>query len=366
MKPKVILICDMQFGSTGKGLIAGYLAKHLTKPDTVMCAFAPNAGHTFIDASGRKFVHRMIPNGIVSPNLKRVMIGPGAVVDPELLDQEVEASINLLAHVDVVIHEHAAMVTEYHAAEERAQLVGIGSTMKGTAAANIQKMMRQGGFKSNIAKNYTFKHARVVTHEEYCAMVDDSKVIQLEGAQGYSLGMNSGMYPYVTSRECTPAQMLSDCVIPIDYLHQTIGTLRTYPIRVANRYNEQGVQVGTSGPGYPDQLELGWEDMGLEPELTTVTKLPRRIFTFSRKQFKQALRACAPDFIFLNFCNYAKTGEELSDLVDFINLSAGHKIVRWEGYGPTETDITVNFIPYSAKEHNVEESNRIENDKVIR
>jgi len=56
------LICDMQFGSTGKGLIAGYLAKR-DEPDTLVSQWSANAGHTYIDSEGRKFVHCMIPNG---------------------------------------------------------------------------------------------------------------------------------------------------------------------------------------------------------------------------------------------------------------------------------------------------------------
>ena len=66
---QINVIVDLQFGSTGKGLLAGYLAE-TTKPDTVITAWAANAGHTYINADGRKFVHTMLANGIVSPNLR--------------------------------------------------------------------------------------------------------------------------------------------------------------------------------------------------------------------------------------------------------------------------------------------------------
>ena len=157
----------------------------------------------------------------------------------------------------------------------------------------------------------------------------------LEGAQGFSLGIQSGFYPYVTSRECTPAQMLSDCAVPHNYLLETIGVLRTYPIRVANRFDEAGNMVGYSGPGYGDQWELQWSTLRVGPELTTVTKLPRRVFSFSDRQLRYALRACAPDSVFLNFCNYMKDRAAVDELVHRINLAAGDQVVHWLGHGPT-------------------------------
>ena len=81
------MILDLQFGSTGKGLLAGYLAK-MRSPDVVVTAWGPNAGHTYIDSDGRHFIHRMLANGIVSPNLKAVLIGPGSVIDLDALEQE--------------------------------------------------------------------------------------------------------------------------------------------------------------------------------------------------------------------------------------------------------------------------------------
>ncbi len=76
---KLDLIVDLQYGSTGKGLIAGYLAeKH--GYDCVVNANMPNAGHTYIDDKGQKMVHKVLPNGIVSPSCDTVLIGPGSVL----------------------------------------------------------------------------------------------------------------------------------------------------------------------------------------------------------------------------------------------------------------------------------------------
>ena len=47
------IVIDLQYGSTGKGLIVGFLAEE-HKYDTVVTAWAPNAGHTYINRDGRK------------------------------------------------------------------------------------------------------------------------------------------------------------------------------------------------------------------------------------------------------------------------------------------------------------------------
>lgn len=375
MTPKVVLICDLQFGSTGKGLLAGYLAKNSVMPDAVVSAWGPNAGHTFIDGAGRKFVHRMLPNGIVSPKLRRVLIAPGSVIDVHCLWNEVLGAIDILdaRDAEVLVHEHAAILKEGHAASEQATLFKIGSTQKGTAEAMYHKMLRDPD-NANIARNCgelmhgAIPRVRVVSKEEYASAIDSSSRILVEGAQGYSLGIHSGIYPYTTSRECTPAQIMSDCAIPLNYLHQVVGTLRTYPIRVANRYNAEGEQIGTSGPGYPDQIEKTWATLGLEPEYTTVTKLERRVFTFSWMQFEAAFRACAPNFVFVNFCNYIKEPLRLAHFISEINDIAGHMVVKWTGHGPTEADVRPQFMSASDYETriSVEEYNKPANAPIIR
>src|SRR4051812_36774161 len=102
-------IVDLQFGSTGKGLLAGHLALKL-QPDVIITAWGPNAGHTFIDDDGRKFVNIALPNGIVA-RPKLLMIGPGSVINPDRMLHEMREYFDLLAHTEIVIHENAAVVT---------------------------------------------------------------------------------------------------------------------------------------------------------------------------------------------------------------------------------------------------------------
>lgn len=334
MRQKVEIIVDLQYGSCGKGLMAGWRAKQ-RGVDTLVTAWAPNAGHTFIDSKGEKFVHCAIPNGVVSDKLERILIGPGSVINPDLMESEIKHLQNrgYLNNVEIVIHPYAAVVFEEHRQEEACSMAKIGSTMKGVGAAVIQKIRRDPDNMNVacVALRGTELFQYVVPVDEYHAAYDKGRLIQVEGAQGYSISMNHGFYPYTTSRDCTVLQTMSDCGLPFVRDPMIIGVARTFPIRVNNRGY-------TSGPCYPDQIELTWEQVGVEPELTTVTKLPRRVFSWSPLQIKDAIRANNVDAVFLNFCNYARNKQIIQGMERDV-IEAGSRVL-WYGYGPTENDIT--------------------------
>jgi adenylosuccinate synthase len=335
------LIIDLQFGSTGKGLIAGYLAE-TRRPDTVMTAWAANAGHTYINGAGRKFVHTMLANGVVSPSLRQVLIGPGSVLDLDNLQREIEECRDLLGGVSILVHENAAVIQQRHRDEEAGPMTKIGSTKKGCGAAAIHRIRRNpddlNTARELVHSHPVSKYVEVVSVIEYNRAVDDSDEVLIEGAQGYSLSMYHGFYPYCTSRDVSTAQVLADVGYPIFRGPiSVIGTARTYPIRVANRFDDNGKQVGWSGPEYDDQEEISFADIGQSVELTTVTKLPRRIFTFSKQQIHEAIRQNSAREVFLNFANYVQSPVELDEIVQAIESSGA--AVRWLGYGPTVADI---------------------------
>lgn len=203
MQKKLKLILDLQFGSTGKGLIAGYLALR-DQPDTVVTAWAANAGHTYITPGGDKYIHTMIANGIVSQNLKRLLIGPGSLINPEAFFDEFKAAMEKLPHlanVDVMIHPHAAVITQKHIDEEQGPMTKIGSTKKGCGAAAIDRIRRNPDDNNAAINVFTEGHPLhnlVATVEDYNRALDEAQVIQVEGAQGYSLSMYHGLYPYTT------------------------------------------------------------------------------------------------------------------------------------------------------------------------
>lgn len=337
---KVDMIVDLQFGSTGKGLIAGYLAE-TRGYDTVITCNMPNAGHTYIDSKGNKMIHKVLPNGIVSPELRAVMIGPGAVFDPARLRKEIDEAREfgyLGGEVQILIHPNATVLRPEHSEAERNTLSGISSTMQGSMAAMVHKMSRPLS-DAPIAVNgseWCVVEAFVCTHEEWRDALEVAEDILAEGSQGYSLGINTQFYPFTTSRDCTPSRFLSDMGIPHNLLRRVIGTARTYPIRVGNTAD------GFSGPCYEDQRETSWAELGQTAETTTVTGRIRRVFTFSLEQIREAAFYCAPDEIFLNFCNYmdellAPEGSWV-ELSNSITKVTGVPVV-YTGFGPSFSDV---------------------------
>ena len=341
------LVLDLQYGSTGKGLIVGHLAEK-NGYDTVITAWAPNAGHTYINRDGRKFIHTHLANGIVSPYIRRVLLGPGSLINPAQLLAEIEECADIIRDkdIDIMIHPHAAVVTQRHVDEEAGPMTKIGSTKKGVGAA-MQQRIRRDPEDMNIAASCPELEDYIVTVEGYNQAVSASHRILIEGAQGFGLSMYHGFYPYTTSRDVSTWQILADCAIPREILYdevgrsrlKVIGTARTYPIRVANRFDTQGTMVGYSGPVYGDQVEIDFATIGQQIELTTVTRLPRRIFTFSALQISDAVRMNGPDFVFLNFINYVRDRRELICIVQAIEHTEHAPIVKWLGAGPTTGDV---------------------------
>jgi hypothetical protein len=82
---------------------------------------------------------------------------------------------------------------------------------------------------------------------------------------------------------------------------------------------------------------LDWkEDLDLEAELTTVTRLPRRIAAYSPEQTRRAMRQCRPDGVFLNFMNYVswEHGQAIRADVNYNAALLDCGGVGWTGHGP--------------------------------
>lgn len=360
MTHKVDLVMDFQYGSTGKGLIAGYLAKR-GDYDTVACAFATNAGHTYVDESqDLRVMTQQLPTGaIVSPTVKTILLGPGSLIHAQTLINEIHQNRDRLQGKRLMIHPHAAVVEDYHAKVEANQgMSKIGSTTKGVGAAAQERIQRDPHHPNITAVRWVSQAdpatiqalgKYVVTQAEYDEAMLRAENVLVEGAQGYSLSMYHGQYPYTTSRDVTPHQILADIGAPFRWGRyvRVVGTCRTFPIRVNNR-------DGSSGPCYPDQLELAWENFDVAPELTTVTKLKRRIFTFSQQQIQEAAMRCGGYWdtkIFLNFANYCKEGELEQIIRQIETPSLGNMnppTVEWVGWGPDDKNIDWRNRPVSA------------------
>ena len=335
---KIDMIVDLQYGSTGKGLIAGYMAEK-NRYDVCVTANMPNAGHTYIDSKGNKFVHKVLPNGVVSPMCDWALIGPGAVFDSDRMRQEI-AHLRAAGYTEfrVGIHPNAVVLQDRHRDAEAAN-VKIGSTMQGSGAALIEKIRRDPEVPITAYQVWgemSDPDVEVLTHDEYRYIIDNARAVLAEGAQGFSLGINERFYPYCTSRDCTPARFMADMALPLPLLRRVVGTARMHPIRVGNP------EGGWSGPCYSDQTEISWGDLGVEEERTTVTNRVRRVFTFSKKQIEDAIWQAQPNEVFLNFVNYAPNQAEqvITQINDALcRLTEHGGKVRYIGMGPTYHDV---------------------------
>jgi len=345
---KLDLVIGLAFGSESKGAICGHLSMR-EDYDTVCLQYSMNAGHTFLHPDGYRYVHMAFPNGVFSPSLKRILWGPGSVLNMDVWERERASLVERVpgfSSVRLLIHPNAAIILQRHVDEEAGPMTKIGSTKKGVGAAMIERIRRNpdhNNFAHNVLRGTPFEQYVAKTPEEFNREMDCAKRVLVESCQGYSLSLYHGFTPYTTSRDITTAQVFADCAIPWRWSHvaNVVGVYRTYPIRVANRYDESGSQVGCSGPCYDDQSEVSWENLGLVPELTTVTKLPRRVFTFSEKQLSEAIRQCGVDELFLNFMNYLPSVMDVSNILSKSVKVASENgaVLRYVGVGPNPNQI---------------------------
>lgn len=334
-------IVDGQFGSTGKGALAAFLANQALNQgfdnwSGVFSNAGPNSGHTFYYGD-EKHVLKQLPSFAVymalADNPIPVYLTGGAIIDPDILCNEA----NKYPEVPIFVHPNAAVIDqEDKAAEHSGTVAAVAGTRSGTGAALARKVLRDPS--AVFSALWADQHFPPNVHIGWSDDVDYNvyeKPFFMEVSQGYSLGINSPFYPKVTSRECTVAQGLADAGIAPQSLQRVYLALRTFPIRVGN------VDGFDSGGMYMDQRETSWEELNQQPELTTVTQRVRRVFTFSEQQALAAIMANQPDFVFCNFLNYLdESGQrEFLETMDGIRDNS----IKWfdilQGYGPKVGDV---------------------------
>ena len=330
------VLVDGQFGSTGKGLLASYLAeKNGDKFHAVVSNAGPNSGHTSYFGD-EKIVLKQLPTFAVMDSVFRpsepklpIYLSAGAIINPEILNREVEKYGAV-----VFLNAQAAVITEQDVlAEGSGTVAAVAGTRQGVGAVLARKVLRDP---SATAGGFDDWHPNIQVINE---ALDWSRMsVFVEVSQGFSLGLNSRFYPKVTSRECTVAQALADARVAPQLLRGAAMTLRTYPIRVGN------FEGHSSGGWYPDQLETSWEELGVEAELTTVTQRVRRVASFSFMQYREALLANRPSLIFVNFMNYIKELEErqrfAASLIGYAEATLGYQPQFLWGYGPKNSDVS--------------------------
>jgi adenylosuccinate synthase len=270
-----VVIVGTQWGDEGKGKITNSLASCAEM--VVRFQGGSNAGHT-VSVSGEPVVFHLLPSGISVPGV-RCALGPGVVIDPEALVEEIDAvrkkgievGENLL--VDIGAH----MVMPYHKAQEAAEERrragdAIGTTGRGIGPAYADRYSREGltiGLLANrddlrsalervlprknelLGKLYGAEPidagrllerlqtaaARIVPHLADTpplirdALRSGSNVI-FEGAQGTLLDIAFGTYPYVTSSHTTAAGVACGTGVPPSMIGEVVGIAKAYVTRV--------------------------------------------------------------------------------------------------------------------------------------
>ena len=351
------MLCDGQFGSTGKGLIAAWLANNATPmPVTVATTNAgAQAGHTTKRNLESQYVCYHLPTIGVERKEAICYINSGSIIAPDLLYREMDACGVGIDRVR--IGPRASVITAEDAAQEKAtgsSVAFLGSTQKGVGAALARKVCRS----AVLAKDDTML-ASLVSGMDLNRVLSTGAVVTVEVPQGLGLSLNHGyQYPYCTSRDCWVGQGLSDAGIHPSYLGDVCMVVRSYPIRVGSINNATGMgQPGYSGDFYPDSTELMWEKdfPWLAPERTTVTQRVRRIATWSAQQYMYGLTMNRPSIVALTFCDYFRSATQFLDhygdmleAENAVSINPRHIF----SVGPCLQDVTANYKDVATYLHN--------------
>lgn len=295
----VDVIVGGQYGSEGKGHIASYLSREYS---VLVRVGGPNAGHKVFLKSG-PYVHHQLPSGTLRNVAAKLVIAPGAVVNPELLLNEIRE-----CNVDrerLSIDPQTMIITNGDCKAEGGLQRRISSTRQGVGAATARRIMGRG--KSvRLAKDVRELQPFIRDTWELLerAYREEGRVL-VEGTQGTGLSIFHGPYPFVTSRDTTVSGCLSEAGVSPTRVRKTIMVCRTYPIRVQNPPG------GTSGPM---RQELDWEEIARRAkvplkrlktnERTSTTNRQRRVAAFDWALLRKSSALNAPTDIAITFADY--------------------------------------------------------------
>lgn len=298
------------FGSEGKGLLNSYL--HLMNDIDISIGMnGANAGHTFIKGD-EAFIAKYLPvTGILSKR-NQIYLCPGSIINPSiLLDEIAKFDIDPLR---MAIHPNCTIIDQEDIdaeADPSSSVTKIASTQTGNGHALSRKILRS----ARIARDVPELQDMILDLDVQWYLEHDCTVL-IEVPQGFELSLDSQHYPYCTSRNIDISSAMGVAQVHPYFLGKVACIIRSMPIRVGHLINDNRI-VGESGPVYDDQVELAWEDVGIEPEITTVTQRRRRIFSFSMEQYRHMLKRLRPDYLLLNFANYLNN-DQLANLLEHI------------------------------------------------
>ncbi len=310
---KITIIVGAQWGDEGKGKVTDFFAGE--SDYVVRFHGGNNAGHTVI-VDGNTFKLHLIPSGVVYGSPISI-IGNGVVVDPNALLNEIAYVKEKGIEPKLLVSDRAHVIMPYHIVLDGALSghqgsLAAGSTRRGIAPVYADKMFRNGirmvdllepdVFREKLEKGYAFAKGLIekslgqileITIDEIFDTYLDygeklktyicdtsvelykahkaGKTILFEGAQGISLDVDHGIYPYTTSSNTAAGHISTGTGVSFRNIDRIIGVVKAYISRVgesplpseihgneANSLREKGSEYGTT-TGRPRRV--GWLDL---------------------------------------------------------------------------------------------------------
>ena len=300
MMPSTVVVGGF-FGDEGKGKIISYLAQNDDPSIVVRGGAGPNAGHTIEDGN-KKYKVRMLPSGFLNKKA-RLMIGPGVVVNPDVLHKEIEEfDVAKRSFVD----NNCGIIEKTHTdADSGGRLKEkIGSTGSGTGPANADRAMRTLKMAKEIP---SLKPFLTDVAQELHTALDSEQNVLVEGTQGTFLSLWHGTYPFVTSKDVTASGICADIGLGPKNVDDVMVVFKSYVTRVGT-----GTLKGEL-PMY-EVAKRGWSEIG------TVTGRQRRAAEFDYDLAKRAVMLNSATQIALTKldvlfpeCSHKNSFEALSD-----------------------------------------------------
>jgi adenylosuccinate synthase len=213
----------------------------------------------------------MLPSGFLNKNAK-VMIGPGVVINPEVLLKEIG---DFGAAGRSFVDKHCGIIEQKHlTSDSKGDLKEkIGSTGSGTGPANADRAMRV----LKMAKDEESLASLIVdVPAEVNAAIASNQNVLVEGTQGTFLSLWHGTYPFVTSKDVTASGICADIGLGPKNVDEVIVVFKSYVTR-----------VGTGPLANEISLEeaktKGWSEFG------TVTGRQRRAADFDFDLARRAI-----------------------------------------------------------------------------
>ena len=265
-----IVVVGGFFGDEGKGKIISYLALKDNPSIVVRGGAGPNAGHTVKDGD-KTYKIRMLPSGFLNKKSK-VMIGPGVVINPEVLLKEInDFDVSNRAFVD----RNCGVIEETHLTEDSKGRLKekIGSTGSGTGPANAERAMRT----LKLAKDFESLSSYIEdVPTAVNTAIDSNENVLVEGTQGTHLSLWHGTYPFVTSKDVTASGICADIGLGPKKVDEVMVVFKSYVTRVGTGPMDNELT--------PEEIsKKGWSEVG------TVTGRQRRAAEFDFDLARKAI-----------------------------------------------------------------------------